>query len=129
VGRTEELAELLSGFQTACSGQGVLLCIAGEPGIGKSTLFEQFLAVQRLSSVNYVVAIGRCSELLAESEAYLPVLEVLETLLSSACGREFGELMMLVAPTWYVQVAPLWASADPSFAGVRPTPRRLRASG
>jgi DNA-binding winged helix-turn-helix (wHTH) protein len=31
VGRTKELAELFSGFQTACSGQGVLLCIAGEP--------------------------------------------------------------------------------------------------
>jgi DNA-binding winged helix-turn-helix (wHTH) protein/tetratricopeptide (TPR) repeat protein len=118
VGRTKELAELFSGFQTACSGQGVLLCIAGEPGIGKSTLFEQFLAVQRLSSVNCVVAIGRCSERLAESEAYLPVLEALETLLSAVCGREFGELMKLVAPTWYVQVAPLWASADPSFAVV-----------
>ena len=118
VGRTKELAELLSGFQTVCSGQGVLLCIAGEPGIGKSTLFEQFLAVQRLSSVNCAVAIGRCSERLAGSEAYLPVLEALETLLSAACGREFGELMKLVAPTWYVQVAPLWASADPSFAGV-----------
>ena len=118
VGRTKELAELLSGFQTACSGQGVLLCIAGEPGIGKSTLFEQFLAVQRLSGVNCVVAIGRCSERLAESEAYLPVLEALETLLSAACGRELGELMKLVAPTWYIQVAPLWASADPSFAGV-----------
>ena len=118
VGRTKELAELLSGFQIACSGQGMLLCIAGEPGIGKSTLFEQFLTVQRSSSVNCGVAIGRCSERLAESEAYLPVLEALESLLSAECGREFGELMKLVAPTWYVQVAPLWASAEPSFAGV-----------
>ena len=118
VGRKKELADLLSGFQIACSGQGMLLCIAGEPGIGKSTLFEQFLAVQRSSSVNCGVAIGRCSERLAESEAYLPVLEALESLLSAACGREFGELMKLVAPTWYVQVAPLWASADLSFAGV-----------
>ena len=118
VGRTKELAELLSGFQTACGGQSLLLCIAGEPGIGKSTLFQQFLALQRLGRVNCVVAIGRCSERLAESDAYLPVLEALETLLSSAYGPEFGELMKLVAPTWYIQVAPLWASADPSFAGV-----------
>src|SRR5262245_60989550 len=118
VGRTKELAELLSGFQTACSGKGVLLCIAGEPGIGKSTLFEQFLAAHRLRGANCAVAIGCCSERLAESEAYLPVLEALETLLAAVCGREFGELMKLLAPTWYVQVAPLWASADPSFAGV-----------
>ncbi len=79
MGRTKELAELLSGFQIACSGHGLLLCIAGEPGIGKSTLFEQFLAVQRLNRVSCVVAIGRCSERLAESEAYLPAFEALET--------------------------------------------------
>src|SRR5207249_7203479 len=60
----------------------------------------------------------RCSERFAESEAYLPVFEALEPLLSAACGREFGELIKLAAPTWYVQVAPLWASADTSFAGV-----------
>jgi len=64
------------------------------------------------------VASGRCSERLAGSEAYLPLLEALEGLL-----RGFGEgvlerLMMLVAPTWYVQVAPLWATEDPSFANV-----------
>jgi tetratricopeptide (TPR) repeat protein len=109
---------MFSGWETACSGQGLVLCIAGEPGIGKSTLFEQFLRKQRERDVHCAVAIGRCSERLAESEAYLPVLEALEMLFAGACGREFGELMKLAAPTWYVQVAPLWASADPSFAGV-----------
>ena len=118
VGRARALAEMFSGWETACSGHGLVLCIAGEPGIGKSTLFEQFLREQRERAVHCAVAIGRCSERLAASEAYLPVLEALETLFSGGCGREFGDLMKLVAPTWYVQVAPLWASADPSFAGV-----------
>jgi DNA-binding winged helix-turn-helix (wHTH) protein/tetratricopeptide (TPR) repeat protein len=118
VGRTRALAEMFSGWETACSGQGLVLSIAGEPGIGKSTLFEQFLTELRKRAVRSAVAIGRCSERLAESEAYLPVLEALGTLISGDCGREFGELMKLVAPTWYVQVAPLWASADPSFSGV-----------
>jgi len=118
VGRSRALAEMFSGWETACSGHGLVLCIAGEPGIGKSTLFEQFLREQRERSVPCAAAIGRCSERLAASEAYLPVLEALEALFSGGCGREFGDLMKLVAPTWYVQVAPLWASADPSFAGV-----------
>jgi predicted ATPase len=105
-------------LESACRGQAWILCIAGEPGIGKSTLVEQFLAEQASSDLNCAVAIGRCSERLAESEAYLPVLEALEGLLAGPLGREFGELMKLVAPTWYIQVAPLWASTDPSFAGV-----------
>jgi DNA-binding winged helix-turn-helix (wHTH) protein len=83
VGRAKDLAEVLSAFQIACSGQTRVLCIAGEPGIGKSALFQQFLVEQPRSGVNCAVAIGRCSERLAESEAYLPVLEVLESLLRS----------------------------------------------
>ncbi|MGH9627523.1 MAG: AAA family ATPase [Bryobacteraceae bacterium] len=118
VGREQALAEMFSGWETVSSGQGLMLCIAGEPGIGKTTLVEQFMREQRRRSVYCAAAMGRCSERLAETEAYLPVLEALESLLSGDCGRELGELMKLVAPTWYVQVAPLWVSADPSLAGV-----------
>jgi DNA-binding winged helix-turn-helix (wHTH) protein/tetratricopeptide (TPR) repeat protein len=118
VGRAKELSELFSAFQTAYSGQARLVCIAGEPGIGKSTLVQRFLADIHLSGVNCVVAVGRCLERLAGTEAYLPVLEALESLLSGQSGRDVAELMKLVAPTWYVQVAPLWASADPSFSAV-----------
>jgi putative protein kinase ArgK-like GTPase of G3E family len=78
VGRKKELEELCSGFQMACSGQALVVCIGGEPGIGKSTLFQQFLAEQRLRGVNCAMAIGRCSERRAGSDAYLHVLEALE---------------------------------------------------
>lgn len=118
VGRARELADLRSGLERACSGQGQVFCVTGEPGIGKSTLVEQFLAERGRHGVNCALAIGRCSERLAESEAYLPILEALESLLGGAWGAECGELMKLVAPTWYVQVAPLWASTEPSFAGI-----------
>ncbi|HYM12884.1 MAG TPA: AAA family ATPase, partial [Bryobacterales bacterium] len=118
VGRTKELAELFSGLQIACSGQGLVLCIAGEPGIGKSTLVERFFAEGRLRGLNCAIAMGRCSESLAASEAYLPIFEALESLLAGGCEHEMAEMMKLVAPTWYVQVAPLWASADPSFSTV-----------
>jgi len=118
VGRTCEVGELLSGLERACSGHVQVFCVTGEPGIGKSTLVKQFLAQLRSQGLNCALAIGGCSERLAESEAYLPVLEALESLLLGAWGPECGELMKLVAPTWYVQVAPLWASTEPSFAGI-----------
>jgi len=118
VGRTREVGELRSGLERACSGQIQLFCVTGEPGIGKSTLVKQFLAQQRSRGLNCALAIGGCSERLAESEAYLPILEALESLLLGVWAPECGELMKLVAPTWYVQVAPLWASEEPSFAGI-----------
>src|SRR5215469_13959040 len=51
VGRDHELAELYSGLESACRGQAWILCIAGEPGIGKSTVVERFLAEQGLSDL------------------------------------------------------------------------------
>ncbi len=118
VGRGRELAEMLAGLETAVSGQGLMLSISGEPGIGKSTLVARFLEELAGRRELCEVATGGCSERLAGSEAYLPLLEALESLLSGAMGAALGELMKLVAPTWYVQTAPLWAAADPSFAAV-----------
>src|SRR5262249_8115109 len=38
VGRRCELAELQKAFDSALAGQGLLACVAGEPGLGKTTL-------------------------------------------------------------------------------------------
>ena len=43
VGRKPERLELRAAFNTAKDGRGSLLCVAGEPGIGKTTLVEDFL--------------------------------------------------------------------------------------
>ena len=118
VGRTQELGELLAGMESAFCGRACVCCITGETGIGKTTLFQQFLADRGSRGLNCALAIGRCSELLGDSEAYLPILEALESLLSSPWGPEFAELMKLAAPTWYVQVAPLWVSSEPSFGAI-----------
>src|SRR5262249_39646362 len=37
---------------------------------------------------------------------------------SSPWGPEVSELMKLSAPTWYVQVAPLWVSSEPAFGAI-----------
>ena len=118
VGRTRELEQLLTGMDAAFAGDGKVMCVTGEPGIGKTTLFDQLQASRKARGILCATAIGRCSERLGETEAYLPVLEALDTLLSGEWSREIAELMMLVAPTWYVRVAPLWASAGADFASV-----------
>ncbi|MBL8206357.1 MAG: protein kinase, partial [Blastocatellia bacterium] len=80
VGRERERHELRAAFNAAKDGRGVLLCVAGEPGIGKTTLVEDFLT--ELTTINQcTIARGRCSERLAGTEAYLPLLEALESLL------------------------------------------------
>jgi tetratricopeptide (TPR) repeat protein/predicted Ser/Thr protein kinase len=117
VGRQHELAELRAGFESASAGRGLLLCVAGEPGIGKTTLVEQFLGELAAAERTCRLARGRCSERLAGTEAYLPFLEALEDLLHGAGGAAMAQVMKVVAPNWYVQLAPVVAD-DSSFARV-----------
>lgn len=104
VGREKELAELRAAFQSVAAGSGLVLCVAGEAGIGKSTLLEEFSIQLRGERVACYLATGRCSQRLAGSEAYLPLLEALASLIRDADPAL--RLLKLLAPTWYVQVAP-----------------------
>jgi DNA-binding winged helix-turn-helix (wHTH) protein/tetratricopeptide (TPR) repeat protein len=105
VGRQKEQAELASAFELVASGHGMLVCVAGEPGIGKTTLVQDFLSALQASGKSFGLAIGRCSQRLAGEEAYLPFLEALESLLHNNDGvaRKLREL----APGWYAQLFPL----------------------
>ena len=44
VGRAAERAELRAAFESARTGRGMLFSVAGEPGIGKTTLVEECLS-------------------------------------------------------------------------------------
>jgi predicted ATPase len=117
VGRAAERAALRAGFESAAAGRGLLLCVTGEPGLGKTTLVEDFLDELAAGSWPYSLARGRCSERLAGTEAYLPFLEALDSLIQGAAGAAAARVMKVVAPTWYVQLAPL-AAEDPALARV-----------
>jgi len=110
VGRDKERVELRAGFESVAAGHGLLLCVSGEPGIGKTTLVEDFLTGLADGDQPCIIARGRCSERLAGTEAYLPLLEALDKLLHSHGGESSARVMKLLAPTWYFQIAPL--SAD-----------------
>ena len=43
VGHQKERLELRTGYDAVVAGHGLLLCVTGEPGIGKTTLVEDFL--------------------------------------------------------------------------------------
>ena len=88
--------------------------MTGEPGLGKTTLVEGFLEDLLLRGHSFHLARGRCSERLAGSEAYLPVLEALENLLRGSGGAALAETMKRLAPNWYGQVIPR-AADDSSF--------------
>ncbi|NOT62813.1 MAG: AAA family ATPase, partial [Acidobacteria bacterium] len=124
VGRDKEREELRAAFTAAQAGRGSLLCVAGEPGIGKTTLVEDFLAELAMQGQSIIVR-GRCSERLAGTEAYLPLLEALEGLLSQGNARSvvgrvsnppYNEKMKQLAPVWYVQVASSTASGTAASA-------------
>ena len=102
VGRERERTELRTAFDSADSGLGQLVAVAGEPGIGKSTLVDDFLA--EIATPAWVGR-GRCSERLAGAEAHLPFLEALDSLLKR--DPTVRTAMKQCAPGWYVQVAPV----------------------
>jgi predicted ATPase/tRNA A-37 threonylcarbamoyl transferase component Bud32 len=112
VGREQEREKMRRTFQLASIGSGRMLCIAGEAGLGKTTLVEDFLAEVLRENSLCQVARGRSSERLAGAEAYLPFLEALESLLRSTSGQAVTNAMKSLAPSWYIQ---LTSSQDSSI--------------
>ena len=101
VGRKAEQAALRDAIKAIERQGGLLLCFAGEPGIGKTTLVEEFLQELELSGKSHLVGRGRCSERLAESEAYLPFLEALDDLLRTDGDGKVKRTLKSLALTWY----------------------------
>jgi serine/threonine protein kinase/predicted ATPase len=105
VHREVELLALNAAFMQAEGGSGSFVCVAGEPGIGKTTLVEDLLARLTTGGNRYLLARGNCSERLAGAEAYLPVIDALENLLRSDEHGSAARLMKVLAPTWYAQIS------------------------
>jgi tetratricopeptide (TPR) repeat protein len=105
VGHQEVMAALESALDSAAAGEGRLFCLAGEPGIGKTTVVELFLRRLSTSGVRCAVGRGRCSERLVGTDAYLPVLEALESVVQGG-GEPALRLIRDLAPTWYLQIGP-----------------------
>jgi class 3 adenylate cyclase/tetratricopeptide (TPR) repeat protein len=81
VGRDAELDQLRLALERASSGQGQVVAVIGEPGVGKSRLFWEFTHAHRpagwLLLASHSVSYGQAT-------AYLPVID----LLKAYCGVE-----------------------------------------
>jgi predicted ATPase/GTPase SAR1 family protein len=106
VGRDQELDALTHEFERAQRGKARMVVVSGEAGVGKTTLVEAF--VQQLEERGEPVRVGRgrCSERLAGSEAYLPVLEALDSLQKNEQLGSLSRLIRALAPSWYAQLMP-----------------------
>jgi hypothetical protein len=123
VGRELEKAALRDDFAIAASGRATMTCVSGEPGIGKTTLVEDFLA-ELTRGPAHLVARGRCSERLAGAEAYLPILDALEDLLKEDPGGAIRRALDEQAPSWSRQVAPF--DTGPGAPPAAPSQERLK---
>ena len=87
VGREAELKQLQSAFDGAMSGQGALMMVMGEPGIGKTASDEQLATYVTLRGGKTLV--GHCYE---EGSLSLPYLAFVEAMRSYVLGREAEDL-------------------------------------
>ncbi len=105
VGRARERDQLLRSYVAARDQSARMVAVTGEPGIGKSSLVEQFLSDLVLRGEQPLILRGHCSESLAGSEAYLPVLEALDGLRGTGTGESLDVTIRSIAPTWYAQLS------------------------
>jgi predicted ATPase len=140
VGREAELTQLHQWLEKAANGQRQLVFIAGEPGIGKTTLVEAFLRslgsrVQsreeesqnakvktqkskvpdlksQIPKPGAWVARGQCIEHYGSGEAYLPVLEALYRLCQQPGQERLLPLLRQYAPMWLAQLPTLLTSDE-----------------
>lgn len=106
VGRRIPFARLQEAWNRAQAGQRQLVWIAGDAGVGKSTLLEAFTR----SSGAVAIAQGQCVEQHGAGEPYLPVLQALGDL--ARVYPELATFMRSAAPTWLLQLPWLITEAE-----------------
>jgi DNA-binding winged helix-turn-helix (wHTH) protein/predicted ATPase len=128
VGRKAVIDDLVGSFALASRGLRQLLLIAGDAGIGKSTVVRG--AVERVAeSYESRVAWGLCVEHYGVGEPYQPLLEALTQLSQQPGGHQVVAVLEQYGPTWLAQIPALVAperrdTTRRSAAGV--TPARMQ---
>jgi len=112
VGREVELNRLEAFLQQAINGTGRVVFITGEPGIGKTSLSDEFLRRARTKYPALLVARGRCVEQYGTGEAYLPFLDAVGGLLEGPGRERWAAVMRTYAPTWCTQLPAAFASSS-----------------
>jgi DNA-binding winged helix-turn-helix (wHTH) protein len=106
VGRSDALDRLRTAWQHACTGSRQIVWVAGEAGVGKTTLIERF--VGEVGEMH--CAHGQCLDQYGAKESFHPVLDAL----TAMCRRdsELAGLVATVAPSWLAQLPWLGGTAE-----------------
>jgi DNA-binding winged helix-turn-helix (wHTH) protein/tetratricopeptide (TPR) repeat protein len=110
VGRSEELQRLDQLLDRALAGQRQMVFVTGEPGIGKTTLVDEFLGRAAVRGAFRLVR-GQCVEQRGVGEPFMPVLEGLGRLCHES-GDPFVQQLRTHAPSWLLQLPGLIPPAD-----------------
>jgi DNA-binding winged helix-turn-helix (wHTH) protein/tetratricopeptide (TPR) repeat protein len=115
VGRTQEMERLEQFRALAAAGSRQVVFLSGDPGIGKTSLLDSFLAHARSQHGGagpVAVARGQSIEHYGTAEAYLPLLDVIGDLCRGDAGAEALRVIRRVAPTWLAQLPWLIEESD-----------------
>lgn len=106
VGRESELIQLQDIFGKVVQGERQVVFVAGEAGIGKTTLVDAFLARIR-DNAEVRITSGQCVEQYGPGEAYLPLLEATTRLCRGPEGKRRTAALQRYAPSWLAQLPSL----------------------
>jgi tetratricopeptide (TPR) repeat protein/predicted Ser/Thr protein kinase len=111
VGREPEMKKLDGFLRQAVDGMGRIVFITGEPGIGKTSLSDEFLRRARKQHPGLLVSRGRCVEQYGTGEAYLPFLDAVGALLQGPGRERIAAVMRTYAPTWCMELPTAFVSS------------------
>lgn len=111
VGRGSELQRLETLLNQAIEGTGQVFFITGEPGIGKTSLADEFLRRLRRGRGGLLISRGRCAEQYGTGEAYLPFLDAMGELLQAPGREHIAAVLRTYAPTWCMELPTAFASS------------------
>jgi predicted ATPase len=89
-------------YDQAKQGQGGVVCISGNAGLGKTALVDVFVEDLVNAGQTFHLARGRCSESFTESEPFMPWIESLSALAEESTVQE---VMKQAAPSWHREIS------------------------
>ena len=111
VGRETELQQLQDCYRLAVEGNTQFVLLAGEAGIGKTTLVESFLERMVDQPAANIIQ-GQCVVHFGNEETYGPLLEAVAALCRTPKGGEFIRVFKRYAPTWLLHIPGLLEATD-----------------
>jgi len=117
VGRNSERAELQRFLLQAAQGQGTLVMIGGEPGVGKTRITEELVAEARRHG--FLTLTGHCYEM-EGAPPYIPFVEILQLMIRTVEPDVLLDALGTAAP----EAAKLAPELREQFPDI-PEPRKL----